>query len=595
MNQRGELTDPNENLAIDNELAVFDFSHYPLPQKSEDIIRIFYNNINGLEINSAIAAVVNNKKQKQKHVYMKDIESYTKVESFIKQMTAWEVDISMVSEPCVEWRDVIPRKVITDIAKKYDKVGQWTVSTSKCYSGSFVKPGGSLIYTKGNMVGRIQEKGTDPWGYGRWSYVRYQGKGTSSLLVISAYRVGHRTDSAGSSTAWFQQKVLLTQEQREISPDMAFIVDMEEWYKSLNLDQTEVVFMLDANEQWSDNAHIKKLAQRLQLFNLNIDGEFGFPATHPCISNPTRDTTIDYCLCTRKVLETTRYATMAPFDLHSLGDHRGILIDLDITKIMSVKENTPEQLACRKLATGNVAATEKYLKELEKSFLKQNIYERVNKLYHKWKHKKVNKWYVAKKYERLDSEIFHLCKKAERKCRKSTSGNYAWSPQLSKAIKTLIYWKTRTKHGDENRIVKQIGQELDIPFEFYTKDEIQVFVNKSRERLTQVQSKAIEHRKKYLEDRATKYSEENNIAKARAITELLAHESVRSTFYFLREKLKKSHTGQLNKIWVAYDENGNYCKDLQRKIDLDKEQDVHRILLKRNKKHLGQAKYTPFA
>ena len=68
-----ETTDRNNQIELDNELAIFDFSHYPLPLKATNSIRVFYNNINGLEINSAIAAVVNNKEQKNKHEYTDDI------------------------------------------------------------------------------------------------------------------------------------------------------------------------------------------------------------------------------------------------------------------------------------------------------------------------------------------------------------------------------------------------------------------------------------------------------------------------------------------------------------------------------------------
>ena len=53
-----------EDYELDEQLKVFDFSNYPLPLKPKNALRIFYNNINGLEINTAIAAVVNNKKKK---------------------------------------------------------------------------------------------------------------------------------------------------------------------------------------------------------------------------------------------------------------------------------------------------------------------------------------------------------------------------------------------------------------------------------------------------------------------------------------------------------------------------------------------------
>ena len=73
------------------------------------------------------------------------------------------------------------------------------------------------------------QHGTDPWGMGRWAFQKYQAKKDQILLVISAYRVGKRTSNPGSSTAWHQQKVILTQAGRTEEPDEAFIMDMEQW------------------------------------------------------------------------------------------------------------------------------------------------------------------------------------------------------------------------------------------------------------------------------------------------------------------------------------------------------------------------------
>ena len=123
-----------EEVELDTELQVFDFSNYPLPNKTDNILRIFYNNINGLEINTAIQTVVNNKKTKQKEEFIRDLEQYTKIEAFVKQMHSWEVDINVLAEPCIEWRDTIPRQVVKDISKKYDRMGNWTDLDGALYS-----------------------------------------------------------------------------------------------------------------------------------------------------------------------------------------------------------------------------------------------------------------------------------------------------------------------------------------------------------------------------------------------------------------------------------------------------------------------------
>ena len=249
-----------------------------------------------LEINRAVDTIINNKKLKRKNDIIHDLVSYTKLEAFVKQMFNWEVDVSAIAEPCVEWRDAIPRKIIKDICKKYDKSGNWTVATSACYSGSFVKPGGALVYSSGDITGKILERGTDPWNQGRWSYVLYQGQAGASLMIIGAYRVGTRSGIAGASTAWHQQKVMLSQENRIVEPADAFIQDFEQWYNSKITDNTEVMLFIDANEQWTEESHIRQMATKLSLVNLDIAGSYAFPALHPGISHRRQDTTIDFCL-----------------------------------------------------------------------------------------------------------------------------------------------------------------------------------------------------------------------------------------------------------------------------------------------------------
>ena len=580
----------------DKELEVFDFSNYPLPKKTQKVLRIFYNNVNGLEINSAIATVLNNKKEKQKNEFIRDLEYYTKLEAFIKQMNAWQVDISALAEPCIEWRDSIPRKVVQDVGKKYDKSGTWTVATSECYSGSYVKPGGALIYSATSVAGKIIERGTDPWKYGRWSYTVYAGKAGTSLMVVGGYRVGHRSNNAGASTAWYQQKVLLTKDQRDIEPEMAFVQDMEEWITEKIKENMEVIILLDANEQWEQKSNIRKMAKNLNLFNLDTDGEYNFPPTHPCIHNRSRDTTIDYFLCTQKVLKNINYATLTPYDLHTLGDHRGFLVDVDITKILTSPDIYTNSQNGRKLDTTNPQTVKKYLEHVDVGFKHQNIYRRLSKLYYQWGNRTKDKWDIMKTYEKLDSEIFHICNKAEKKCKTTFSGRYKWSPALSKAIKTLAFWKAKQKYGDKNKVLlKKLARDADIAYIDQLDENIPWNIQKSRDNLKHIQDNAVQYRRAHLEELANRYASDNNLTKANAVSELMSHESVRSLYSLLRDKLKSTKSGQLTKLWVAYDAEGNFIKDTKKKTEFTSSSDVHNMILRRNQLHLGQAKGTPFA
>ena len=337
------------------------------------------------------------------------------------------------------------------------------------------------------------------------------------------------------------------------------------------------------------------MSERLNLRNVNLAGNYRFPDSHPCITNPTRGTTIDYCLCTDKVLQNVKYATMAPYDLGVLGDHRGFIIDVDIKNMLKINKETTDHTRSRKLVTSNLKATTKYLQLVEEKFKKQNIVKRVNKMFRQWQTKKKNKWETKTIYEKLDTEIYHICKTAEKKCRKTVSGNYDWSPKLASAIKQLAYWRARKRHKNNTSVIKKLGKETGISYSWQSQEEIDNQINISRELLKNVQESAIIHRKKHLNDLAEKYARENKIAKSKAIQELIAHESIRSTFGLLRGKLKQNTRSQLTKIWVAQDETGKYVKDPTNRRVIEDETKIHKHLLRRNIQQLTQAKETPFA
>ena len=200
-----------------------------------------------------------------------------------------------------------------------------------------------------------------------------------------------------------------------------------------------------------------------------------------------------------------------------------------------------------------------------------------------------------KKYEKLDNEIFHICRNGEKKCKGNRNGSHKWSPKLSLAIKTVTYWQARKKYEGKNRLIEKLGKEINLTFEYKTEEEIRTNLNNSRAELAKVQQDSVKYRKEYLEARANKYANENNMSKANAINEIISHESVRMTFAILREKVKRKHMGQIQQIWIVHNNKGNYTKDPQNKTEITLEEEIHTKPLDWNKKHLGRARKTPFA
>ncbi len=358
---------------LQQSLEIFDFS-IPLPKKMKGTWRVFYNNINGIEINSTVGNYIKQQRDKQKYNYIQDTEVPTKLDGIIRQQKLWDVDIAAVSEMCTAWEEAVPRRVVQQITKRYEKNACWTVSSSKLSLGTSCKPGGTGILSMGLTNGRMQDRGSDPWNMGRWTYAVYSCSSTGpSLLLITGYRPGKRSTPGGPKTAWAQQITLLLKEGRDLSPEVAFLEDMKSWLLQYRKPGMEVLLCIDANEIWQDEAEITTFANNLELTNLNRT--FGLKATHPNIAKMSNSTTIDFCLGSENLTQYVTYAASAPYDLEVLGDHRGIILDIDMQKFFK-EEITQQDITTRKLVMSHPQAVEKYISAVENKFNKQNIYKR---------------------------------------------------------------------------------------------------------------------------------------------------------------------------------------------------------------------------
>ena len=573
-------------------LELFDFST-PLPQKTNKTLRVFYNNCNGLEVNHMVSEYIKQKRDKLKDKYITDIEVPTKIDNILRQMKVWEVDIVTLAEVCTDWNKQVPRRVIQQITKKYQQTGSWTMATSCIDIDNFWKPGGTGMLSMGVSNGRIHERGVDPWKMGRLSYNILSGsKVGHTLLLVTGYRTGQRTGVPGPKTAWFQQQTILLKDNRSESPHEAFITNLTQWLQQFQRENMEILICLDANEQWGENTAVTTFANQFNLCNINQ--EFQLPATHPNIANPGRGTTIDFCLGTPAVVENIQYAASTPFDLENLGDHRGIMIDINISRLLG-ETTIEDEMKHRKLVMSCPTAVEKYIAIVEEKFQQQNIFERSSKLQNRVLKGHTDFASIMRQYEALDKEVLGICQKAERKCRPSWAGKFEWSPALARAIKDLQYWRYRLKETDETPVTKRLGDELNIKFTPLSKLVINMMINKSRATLTEIQKDAKKHRQDHQELVAQKYAAQNNLSKHQAILELVSHEESRNTFSTLRQRLKPTPYSRLKTLWIATDEQGNYTKDHSRKDIYTDGDGIHRQLLLRNSDHLGQASDTPFA
>ena len=123
---------------------------------------------------------------------------------------------------------------------------------------SQLQRGGTLQIITDRWVSRIQSKGINPYGLGRWSYTTLKGKGSKTIVLITAYRpCKDSLDGAGDKTVYMQHfRTLLAhantlQSTETPNPYRQFILGLQAWIEMLQNEGYSIILCLDGNENIS--------------------------------------------------------------------------------------------------------------------------------------------------------------------------------------------------------------------------------------------------------------------------------------------------------------------------------------------------------
>ena len=254
-----------------------------LTPNNKDIMRIYFNNCNSLEIVSTIKNRVFHSMKKKTDKFRGSPRSNSKLDLILTQMIDWQVNITCLAETCVAWDQHIPNMIARKIARSYDKTMCLNTTTSGVVSASAYKPGGSATLVDNCWSGRIVQRGEDPHQMGRWNYVTFGGRKDQRLTIITAYRAGKRKPSqVGPTTAIAQQDIMLQRQRRtNISIDNAFLHDLGQFLNETAEAGNEILLALDANEEYTPNSAIRRLAAKHGLSNIAEHVGYTLPATKP--------------------------------------------------------------------------------------------------------------------------------------------------------------------------------------------------------------------------------------------------------------------------------------------------------------------------
>jgi hypothetical protein len=141
--------------------------------------------------------------------------------------------------------------------------------------------GGTLQILTDYWVSRLKDKGMDPYGLGRWSYMILNGRGNKSIAIITAYRPCSDTpSSAGNKTVYMQQFRTLLAYNNSIkslatpNPHRQFTLDLQAWISKLQSSGHSIILCLDSNE------HISQSDGKYEPLEYT-EGSFTSSPTHP--------------------------------------------------------------------------------------------------------------------------------------------------------------------------------------------------------------------------------------------------------------------------------------------------------------------------
>jgi hypothetical protein len=129
----------------------------------EQIMRIYFQNVNGLRLDNDGAGMID----------------------LFMQMENIRADIFAFAETKLATDQPFVSQLLQRNKRKIWDHARLTTSTSKAVMEGYHKPGGTLTCATNSLVGRIRHNFSDT--YGRWSGFKLMGRNNKKLVVLTVY------------------------------------------------------------------------------------------------------------------------------------------------------------------------------------------------------------------------------------------------------------------------------------------------------------------------------------------------------------------------------------------------------------------------
>lgn len=195
-----------------------------LTEKEKQCLRLAFQNINGI-------------------LTSKELLGTEELEA----MDQLGVDILGLIETNINW-SVDARASFLTAASLKIKPSRCVMSSGRAMKEGYL-PGGTAMVARGNVCGRVQNKGVDRFGGFSWMALR--GKKDTGLIVVTVYRVGQKAGTdAGDNTAYMREYVAMREAGiKKPDPRNRILDDVSDLLKEWGQLGYHPLIMIDANSK----------------------------------------------------------------------------------------------------------------------------------------------------------------------------------------------------------------------------------------------------------------------------------------------------------------------------------------------------------
>ena len=382
-----------------------------LSGKQPNDCRLFFENVDGLGV--------------QLH---KNTLSDKNLTYYNKLLQRLEVDICGGAESRCHW-DMLPSSHSLSKLLELRDGSRFCTGHNTHERFSIKQQGGTFLTTTPQLGEAVMEIGCDDTGLGRWCWMRFAGRQTTTRVVV-AYQPCRTRKMAHNST-YAQQMRYWRTKQNYVNPRRLFreqlIANLVKWRE----EGDKLILMIDSNENMQSGPLSKALKMdSLQMCDV-VQSQTNIPGP-PTFIRGTRQ--IDAIWATQDL--TITKACFLPFNF-ALGDHRGILLDISHTSFLGDTMRTISRHTGRRLQCNLPRIKEKYNYHLEVFCRRHNILTKIHNIMTTIP----NRVKLKTILEKIDITLGQGMRMAEKRCRKIFAGEVPFSPDVANAGLKIKLWQ----------------------------------------------------------------------------------------------------------------------------------------------------------